>query len=112
MDPAERSVTRWAMLVMTVIVTVIALWAAMFVVLLDNRKLNKEGARTADLIVECTTPSTTPDDPHECYEEAQRNQDFLIASVIDSDKNSEIDTEEILEAISRFEPFLQQGDNP
>lgn len=61
---------------------------------------------------ECTTPgphTPTAEDPstgHECYDRSQAGQAKAIAQIVDADGNGKIDSQEILDAIKRFEVFL------
>lgn len=61
---------------------------------------------------ECTTPgpkTPTAEDPttgHECFDEGRENQAKAIAQIVDADGNGHIDSQEILDAIKRFEVFL------
>lgn len=65
---------------------------------------------------ECTTPGPrepTADDPgtgHECYDDGRSSQAAAIAQIVDADGNGQIDTQEILDAIERFETFLPDPD--
>lgn len=41
----------------------------------------KEGQSVREAIAECTTPPTTPDDPHECAEWGERNRATAVLEI-------------------------------
>lgn len=66
----------------------------------------------AQTLEECTTPgprTPTAEDPttgHDCYDRGQQSQAKAIAEIVDANHNGEIDSQEVLDAIKRFEVFL------
>lgn len=64
------------------------------------------------ILEECTTPGSdepTPEDPstgHECFDDGQARTAEAIAAIVDADNNGKVDTQEILNFLKQFEPFL------
>ncbi len=108
MASQEQSVTRWAIAVMVVIVSVLAFASTVIVVLFQNRDLNKEVADTSRLLVECTTPGPDPvnaegNTGHKCYDDGQRRTAKAISLIVDADGDGDLDSVEILEALRRLD---------
>lgn len=66
----------------------------------------------SETLQECTTPgprTPTADDPstgHKCFDDGQARTGEAIAAIVDADGNGQVDAQEILAAIERFEVFL------
>jgi hypothetical protein len=70
----------------------------------------------AKTLEECTTPgphAATEDDPttgHECFDEGQERTASAVADIVDANGNGELDSQEILDFLKKFEVFLEFAD--
>ncbi len=119
----EQSVTRWAIVVMVVIVGLLAFMSTVLVLLVQTRDLNEQHSAFVDAnnndvfdalevlatLEDCNTPgprTPTEDDPstgHECFDENRARTAAAIKTVVDADDNGLVDHAEILEAIRQLE---------
>lgn len=47
----------------------------------SNRQISQENQRNLDYLIECTTASHDPDDPHECFEKGQRRTGNIVQQI-------------------------------
>lgn len=126
-DPDDASrITKIALTVMVVLVSVVAFSYAVIALLVEvkdlgeqnamlseqNATLNLKTVETLELLQECTSPGPrepTPDDPrtgNHCYDESRAGTAQAVRQIVDADNNGVIDSLEILDAVNSFRQFF------
>lgn len=93
-------------------VTAGLLWRDVFV----NAPQREALVEVTQKLEECTTPGDhepTVEDPttgHKCYDDGQARTAAAVTQIVDANNNGEIDSQEILDFLAKFEIFLELAD--